>query len=78
MANENWQKVREIFDVALQKEPQTRQSYVLEACGEDKILLAEVESLFSTFDKLDGFMDKPAVEVFADVVEAETKTLEKG
>ncbi|MDQ3375216.1 MAG: protein kinase, partial [Acidobacteriota bacterium] len=78
MANENWQKVREIFDVALQKEPQARQSYVLEACGEDKILLAEVESLFSTFDKLDGFMDKPAVEVFADVVEAETKTLEKG
>jgi len=78
MADENWQKVREIFDVALQKEPQARQSYVLEACGEDKILLAEVESLFSTFDKLDGFMDKPAVQEFADVVEAETKTLEKG
>ncbi|MEJ7861984.1 MAG: protein kinase [Pyrinomonadaceae bacterium] len=78
MANENWQKVREIFDAALQKEPQARQSYVLEVCGEDKILLAEVESLFSTFDKLDGFMDKPAVQEFADVVEAETKTLEKG
>ena len=78
MADENWQKVREIFDTALQKEPQARQSYVLEACGEDKILLVEVESLFSTFDKLDGFMDKPAVQEFADVVEAETKTLEKG
>ncbi|MCA1622858.1 MAG: protein kinase [Acidobacteria bacterium] len=78
MPNENWKKVREIFDGALQKEPQARQSYVLEACGEDKILLAEVESLFSTFDKLDSFMDKPAVQEFADVVEAETKTLEKG
>ncbi|MDQ3180998.1 MAG: serine/threonine protein kinase [Acidobacteriota bacterium] len=78
MENENWQKVREIFDIALQKESQERQSYILEACGEDKILLAEVESLLSTFDKLDGFMETPAVAGFANVIEAKTKKLERG
>ncbi len=78
MADENWQKVREIFDVALQKEHQERQTYLLEVCGEDKNLLAEVESFFSTFDKLDGFMETPAVAGFADVIEPETKKLEPG
>lgn len=78
MADENWQKVREIFDVALQKEPLARQDYILQSCGEDKNLLVDIESLFSTFDELDGFMEKPAVEEFAGVMETETKKLEKG
>jgi serine/threonine protein kinase/Tfp pilus assembly protein PilF len=78
MTNENWQKVREIFDVALQKEPNERQSYILEACGRDKILLAEIESLFVNFDKLDGFMETPALNGFGGAIETKRKTLEQG
>jgi len=43
MADEDWQKVREVFDAALRQEPEERQNYINEACGEDKDLLTEVE-----------------------------------
>jgi hypothetical protein len=45
MADEEWQKVREIFDSALRHKPDERRRFVNEVCGDDKILLAEVESL---------------------------------
>jgi len=48
MADDGWQKVREIFDSALRQKPEERRRFVYEACGEDKTLLAEVESLLSS------------------------------
>jgi tetratricopeptide (TPR) repeat protein len=55
MAEEKWQKVREIFDAALHRQPEERRRFVLEACGDDKILLAEVESLLSSLDSAESF-----------------------
>ena len=78
MADENWQKVREVFDAALRQKPEERQNYLNEACGDDKDLLAEVGSLFSSFDKSDDFMEMPAVAHVADIIESDTKTLETG
>ncbi|HKZ80547.1 MAG TPA: serine/threonine-protein kinase, partial [Pyrinomonadaceae bacterium] len=78
MAYENWQKVREVFDAALRQEPEDRQNYLNEACGDDKDLLTEVESLFSSFDKSDDFMETPAVAQVADIIESDTKRLERG
>ena len=42
MADNNWQKVREVFNAALSRQPEERQNFVNQACGEDKILLAEI------------------------------------
>ena len=78
MADEKWQKVREIFDSALRRKPEERRRFVNEACGDDKILLAEVESLLSSLGSADSFMETPAVAKVADVIEAETKKLERG
>jgi serine/threonine protein kinase/TolB-like protein len=78
MATEKWQKVKEVFDAALRQEPDVRQNYINEACGHDKDLLSEVESLVSSFDKVDGFLETPAVAQFADIIESDTKTLEAG
>ncbi len=78
MAYENWQKVREVFDAALRHEPEDRQNYLNKACGDDKDLLTEVESLFSSFDKSGDFMETPAVAQVADVIESDTKALETG
>ena len=66
MADEKWQKVREIFDSALRHEPEERRRFVNEACGEDKTLLAEVESLLSSLDSAESFMETPAVAKVAD------------
>jgi hypothetical protein len=78
MADENWQKVRRIFKVALQKDPQARRSYILDACGDDKILLAEVESLVSSFEALNSFMETPGIEIIIGRPEVERKKLERG
>ncbi len=78
MADEKWQKVREIFDDALRRQPEERRRFVNLACGDDKLLLAEVESLLSSLDSADGFMETPAVAKVADVIEAETRKLDNG
>ncbi len=61
MADEKWQKVREIFDSALRRQPEERRKFINQACGGDKTLLAEVESLLSSLDSAESFMETPAV-----------------
>lgn len=78
MADENWQQVRKIFDDALRQKPEERARFVNEVCRSDKILLAEVESLLSSLGSAESFMETPAVANVADVIEAETRKLEKG
>jgi serine/threonine protein kinase/Tol biopolymer transport system component len=78
MADEKWQKVRGVFDSALRQKPGERRRFVSEACGEDKLLLAEVESLLSSHDSAESFMETPAVAEVAHMIEFETKKLEAG
>ena len=78
MADQNWQKVREVFDSALRQKPDERRTFVEEVCGEDKTLLAEVESLLLSLGSAESFMETPAVAKVADVIEAEMRHLEKG
>jgi serine/threonine protein kinase len=78
MADENWQKVREVFDSALRQKPEERRRFVDEVCGEDKTLLAEVESLLLSLGSAESFMETPAVAKVAEAIEAETRHLEKG
>ena len=78
MADAKWQKVREIFDSALRHKPDERRRFLNEVCGDDKTLLAEVESLLSSHDSAESFMETPAVAKVADVIEGKTKKLEAG
>ena len=78
MAEEKWQKVREIFDSALCRAPEERQNYVVNICGGDKTLLAEVESLLSSLDNAESFLEKPAVGEVAEVMLEENNRLTKG
>jgi eukaryotic-like serine/threonine-protein kinase len=78
MAYENWQKVREVFDAALRQELADRQNYLNEACGDDKALLTEVESLFSSLAKSDEFLETPAVAHVADIIESPKKPFAPG
>ncbi|MGI8789196.1 MAG: protein kinase domain-containing protein [Pyrinomonadaceae bacterium] len=78
MADENWQQIREIFDDALRQKPEERARFVNEVCGVDKTLLREVETLLSSLDSAESFMETPAVAKVAGVIEAEQKKLETG
>src|SRR5688572_3722282 len=78
MLDANWQMVREIFDSALSRQPEERQKFIKDACGKDKVLLAEVESLLSSHDTAERFMETPAVAKIAHMIEVESKKLEAG
>jgi serine/threonine protein kinase len=78
MADESWQQIRRVFDEALLRQPEERQKFVRQACGADEILLTEVESLLSSLDSADGFMETSAVAKVADLIESETKQIAAG
>ncbi|HSE31046.1 MAG TPA: protein kinase, partial [Pyrinomonadaceae bacterium] len=73
MPDERWQKVREIFDAALRQQSEERRRFVDEVCSDDQTLLAEVESLLSSHDGAESFLETPAVAKVADVIEGEKK-----
>src|SRR5687768_13936616 len=70
MGDASWQKVREIFDMALQRPLHERRNFVEEACGDDKASLSEVESLLASLDSAQSFMEVPAVGELADAFES--------
>jgi serine/threonine protein kinase/Flp pilus assembly protein TadD len=78
MADGKWQQAKRILDDALHQRPEERASFLNEACGEDKTLLAEVESLLSSFNSAGSFMETPAVAKAAYLIAVETKKLETG
>ena len=57
MADESWQKAREIFDSALRRHPDERDEFVKSACGSDESLYTEVISLLSSRDSADSFLE---------------------
>ena len=67
--DKKWQQVREIFDSALRRKPEERPAFVVEACGNDKSLLNEVESLLSSLDSAESFLETPAVPAMANALE---------
>jgi hypothetical protein len=59
--DKKWRQVREIFDSALRRRPEERSEFIIGACGGDKILLSEVESLLSSLNSADSFLETPGI-----------------
>lgn len=64
MRTEEWQKVEELLNTALELEPAARRQF-LESVG-DTLLRGEVESLLACEEKTDGFLAAPALALSAD------------
>jgi serine/threonine-protein kinase len=62
MTPERWQKVKELFEAALELEPAQRASFLRRGDAYDDEVRREVESLLSSYEEAPGFMDAPAVE----------------
>ena len=78
MANEQWQKVGEIFNAARRQTPELRQNYLNQVCGENKTLLDEVESLLASHDSSDSFLETPAIARVTETLENKGQKLKKG
>ncbi|MDP1827473.1 MAG: protein kinase [Archangium sp.] len=55
-----WARVNAVFQAALEREGEAREAWVVEACGGDAELLAEVRSLLSADARAGAFLDAPA------------------
>jgi eukaryotic-like serine/threonine-protein kinase len=65
MTPERWRQVVEVFDAAVEREPDQRAAFIQEACHGDQALKKEVESLLAADEPRDGFLKASAAEVVA-------------
>ena len=78
MKQESWQQVRDIFDDVVRHKPEVRQALLEQGCDGNIELRREVESLLSSYDNAESFMEMPAVVEVAETFDAEIPQLEKG
>ena len=61
MTPEQWQKVEEVLQGALDCPPQDRASFIDDACAGDETLLEEATSLINAHDAAGDFIEEPAL-----------------
>ena len=52
-----YQRLREVFLSVIEREGEEREAWLLEACGEDEELLAEVRRLLASEEEASQFLD---------------------
>jgi len=57
----DWQRVKRIFNAAVDLAPRERTAYLQEACAGDLLLRGEVESLLASHDDSEGFLEGTAI-----------------
>jgi eukaryotic-like serine/threonine-protein kinase len=64
--HEKWQRIKELFTSALERVPEERSSFLLQACAGDDSLRIEIESLLSNFDSVPDFLEQsPAAALYS-------------
>jgi serine/threonine protein kinase/Tol biopolymer transport system component len=63
MKPEHWRKIEELYHSALERESGQRAAFLKEACAGDEGLFREVRSLLDHEEKVETFMETPALEV---------------
>ena len=70
---QRWQRVKEIFDGALERRGAEREAFLDRACDGDADVREEVESLLRSYEVAGSFMESPAVAHAADDLATEQK-----
>jgi len=78
MTPERWQQIDQLFHEALACEPAQRADFLARACTNDEPLRLEVESLISSHEEADSFIETPAADVAAELLGAHESTFEPG
>ncbi len=60
MTADRLEKIRSLFDAALERKPVERAAFLAEACAGDQSLEAEVKALLEAHDEAPDFLDEPA------------------
>jgi eukaryotic-like serine/threonine-protein kinase len=68
MKAERWKQVNELFQSAVERAPGERGTFLHEACHGDEGLRREVESLLTSYEQAENFIELPAFEVAPELV----------
>lgn len=67
---ERWQKVKALFDAAVELAPKRRKQFLDKSCSADEDLRRDVEKLLASSDEAESFMEQPAAhEVASRIIE---------
>ena len=78
MQPERWQQIDNLFHQALEHDPIQRASFLSEACLGDESLQREVESLISSHERAQSFIETPASGLAAELLAKGRTGLEVG
>jgi WD40 repeat protein/serine/threonine protein kinase len=65
MTPERWQRIKQLYHTALEREANEREAFLAEACAGDEAFRIEIKSLLRCDARAEGFMEAPALEVAA-------------
>ena len=68
MDSEQWKQLDKLLHAALQRPPEERDAFLREACAGNERLEREARSLLTLEQKAEGFLERPAIEMAAQVV----------
>ena len=68
MKAERWRQVNDLFQSAVERAPEERAAFLDEACHGDGDLRCEVESLLTSHERSENFIELPAYEVAPELV----------
>ncbi len=71
ITHDSWQRIKEIFQAAQELTPEERSDFLDRACGDDKSLREEVESLLTADADNEDFLSVPAYEFAANILAGE-------
>jgi len=73
-----WQQVEEVFLSALEQPLENRAAYLRSVCAGDESLRTEVEAMLRSHEQAGDFMERPAYQINAQLLDQETGALQSG
>ena len=68
MKAERWKQVNDLFQSAVERAPEERAAFLDETCDDDEGMRREVESLLTSHERAENFIEVPAFEVAPELV----------
>src|SRR6476659_3237651 len=68
MNAERWKQVNDLFQSTVERTPEERTAFLDEACHDDEGMRREVESLLTSYERSENFIELPAFEVAPELV----------
>jgi eukaryotic-like serine/threonine-protein kinase len=75
MTPERYQQIKEIFNAMMEQNPSARATFLSACCNGDLLLKESVENLLAAHEKSDGFIEKPAFSLAAELIHAEPSSV---